>query len=74
LVICLEGDDLGSVARGMGTSSDLFDEWFRERVREIHGIDLASPAPLLEQVLTTRPDHAVTRTRVVPIPSKRGEA
>src|SRR5436190_1659363 len=50
-VICLEADDLGAVGRGMGTSSDPFDEWFRERVRDIHGIDLTSPAPYPEQVL-----------------------
>jgi hypothetical protein len=50
-LVCLEANDLGSVARGMGTSSDPFDEWFRERVRDIHGIDLASPAPYPEQVL-----------------------
>jgi len=50
-VICVESDDLASAAQGMGTSSEPFDEWFRERVRDIHGIDLASPAPLPEQVL-----------------------
>jgi hypothetical protein len=50
-VICVEADDPRSAARGMGTSSDPFDVWFRERVRDIHGIDLASPAPLPEQVL-----------------------
>ena len=33
-VICLEANDLGSAAQGMGASSDPFDVWFRERVRE----------------------------------------
>lgn len=50
-VICLEADDPGSAMQGMGTSSDPFDEWFRERVRDIHGVDLASPPPPPEQVL-----------------------
>jgi hypothetical protein len=50
-VICLEADDPGSAMQGMGTSSDPFDEWFRERVRDIHGFDLASPPPPPEQVL-----------------------
>ena len=50
-VICLEADDPGFAMQGMGTSSDPFDEWFRERVRDIHGVDLASPPPPPEQVL-----------------------
>ena len=50
-VIYLEADDPGSAALGMGTSSDPFDAWFRERVQEIHGFDLASPPPPPEQVL-----------------------
>ena len=50
-VLCLEADDPGFAMQGMGTSSDPFDEWFRERVRDIHGVDLASPPPPPEQVL-----------------------
>jgi hypothetical protein len=50
-VIYLEADDPGAATQGMGTSTDPFDEWFRERVREIHGFDLASPPPPSEQVL-----------------------
>jgi hypothetical protein len=33
----------------MGTSSDPFDERFRERVRDIHGFDLASLRPHNEE-------------------------
>jgi hypothetical protein len=50
-VICLEADDPGSAMQGMGTSSDPFDEWFRGRVLDIHGVDLASPSTPPEPVL-----------------------
>ena len=43
-VICLEADDPGFAMLGMGTSSDPFDEWFRERVRDIHGIRSREPS------------------------------
>ena len=37
-----------------GGSNDPFDRWFRERVKEIHGVDLAeaSPLPPPEHVLS----------------------
>jgi hypothetical protein len=41
--------------QGMGSSTDSFDEWFRARVLDIHGFDLANPpGPPPEQVLDYR--------------------
>ena len=39
----------------MGSSGDPFDQWFREQIKEVHGIDIASdPPPQSEQVLDVR--------------------
>jgi hypothetical protein len=50
-VVCLEADDLGTAMQGIGSSQEPFDVWFRERMQEIHGIDLSEPAPPPVQVL-----------------------
>ena len=49
-VVYLEANDIGSAMMGIATSQEPFDVWFRERMNEIHGIDLAEPAPPPEQV------------------------
>jgi hypothetical protein len=35
----------------MGSSEEPFDSWFRERVSDIHGLDLTQPMPAPVQVL-----------------------
>jgi hypothetical protein len=46
--VYLEADDVGAAMMGIATSQEPFDVWFRERTQEIHGIDLAEPAPPAE--------------------------
>lgn len=54
-VVYIEADDPASAMQGMGSSTDSFDEWFRARVLDIHGFDLANPSgPPPEQVLDYR--------------------
>jgi hypothetical protein len=36
---------------GIASSQEPFDVWFRERMQEVHGVDLAEPAPPPKQVL-----------------------
>ena len=50
-VVHLEADDLGTAMQGIASSQEPFDVWFRERMGEIHGVDLAEPAPPPKQVL-----------------------
>ena len=50
-VVYLEADDIGKAMQGMASSEEPFDVWFRERIEEIHGVDLAEPAPQPQQVL-----------------------
>ncbi len=50
-VVYIEADDPGAALAGMGSSEEPFDSWFRERVSDIHGIDLTQPMPAPVQVL-----------------------
>jgi hypothetical protein len=53
-VIHLEADDLDAAGKGMATSDDPFDRWFREHVRDVHGIAVEDGFPSVEQVLDYR--------------------
>ena len=44
-VVYLEAQDIPRVFEGMGSSQEPFDVWFREQVKDIHGLDLAQPLP-----------------------------
>jgi hypothetical protein len=37
-VVYLEADDLAAAFTMLGTSAEPFDRWFREHVRQVHGI------------------------------------
>lgn len=51
VVIYVDADDIVAALRGMGDSAEPFDTWFRATVKEVHGFDLAKPAPPAEQVV-----------------------
>lgn len=53
-VVYMEADDLQAAFQGLGSSEDAHDVWFREFLREVHGIDLAQGFPPLEQTLDFR--------------------
>jgi hypothetical protein len=53
-VIYLEADDLRAAFAGLGSSEEPFDVWFREVLRDVHGIDLAQGFPPPEQTLDYR--------------------
>ena len=44
-VIYFEGPGAESVMPGVGSSTDAFDVWFREGIKDIHGIDMTQPPP-----------------------------
>ena len=44
-VVYLEADDLQAAFAGIGSSQEPFDNWFRDLIREVHGIDLAQGFP-----------------------------
>ncbi len=44
-VVYMEVEDPPAAMQGIATSDEAFDQWFRERVKDVHGIDIASDAP-----------------------------
>jgi hypothetical protein len=50
-VVYLEADDIGAALTTLGTSEEPFDRWFREHVRQVHGIALARGFTAPELVL-----------------------
>ena len=44
-VVHVQGPNAESMMPIMGASTDPFDIWFREKVHEIHGIDMTQPPP-----------------------------
>jgi hypothetical protein len=53
-VVYIEADDLHAAFAGLGSSQDPFDVWFREQVRDVHGINLEDGFPPPEQILDFR--------------------
>jgi hypothetical protein len=50
-VVYLEADDLAAAFTVLGTSAEPFDRWFRDHVRQVHGIALDDGFPAPELVL-----------------------
>ena len=44
-VVYLEADDVPAAMQDITTSDEPFQRWFRERVLDVHGMDLTSQAP-----------------------------
>jgi hypothetical protein len=53
VIVHFECSDVAAVFAGIGSSNDEFDVWFKGRVLEICGVDLAAPSddPLPEVIL-----------------------
>src|SRR5688500_6212043 len=50
-VVYWEADDVGAALTGMATSDDPFDKWYREHIREVHGLNVEDGFPPPEQVM-----------------------
>ncbi|HCU94324.1 MAG TPA: hypothetical protein DHU96_17050 [Actinobacteria bacterium] len=57
-VVYMEADDLGAALATIGGSSEPFDRWFRDHVRQVHGIRLEEGFPPPELILDFRADAA----------------
>ncbi len=47
-VVYLEGDNPAQMMQGIAQSNDPFDQWFKQQVQEIHGLDMSQPMPANE--------------------------
>ena len=45
VVVRFESGDVEGAFAGLAESNDPFDVWFRQRVREVSGVDLSAPMP-----------------------------
>ena len=55
-IVLIEADDIEAAVQGMASSDDPFDGWYRDSIKEVHGIDIASdPPPQSEQLFDSRP-------------------
>jgi hypothetical protein len=50
-VVFMEADDLAAAFKTIGTSDEPFDRWFRDHIREVHGVALEDGFPPPEQIL-----------------------
>lgn len=53
-IVYWEADDVEAALKGMAISDDPFDQWFRDHVREVHGINVEDGFPPPEQVMDFR--------------------
>jgi hypothetical protein len=53
-VVVVEAPDIEAAMGAMATSDEPFDKWFREHIKNVHGMDLTEGFPPPEQVLDYR--------------------
>lgn len=49
-VVYIEGDDPETAVAQFGSSDDSFNTWFREQMKEVHGVDISQGAPRATKV------------------------
>ena len=56
-VVYWEGDDMDANMGVLSASNDPFDVWFKDNIKDIHGIDVTTPppGPLSELQIEARP-------------------
>ncbi|MDQ3640321.1 MAG: hypothetical protein M3450_02325 [Actinomycetota bacterium] len=54
VVVYMESDDLDAAFKTVASSEEPFDRWFRDHVREVHGIALEDGFAPPEQILDFR--------------------
>jgi hypothetical protein len=52
--VAVEAPDLQAAMGSLATSEDQFDRWFREHIKDVHGLDLTEGFLPPEQVLDFR--------------------
>jgi hypothetical protein len=63
VIVTLEGDDPARSFGQMVSATDEFTTWFLERVKAVHGVDLAVPMPGSPSELVVDSDRAAVLAR-----------
>ena len=45
VVVFFEGPNPGAVMASLGSSTNEFEKWFAQNIKELHGIDASQPPP-----------------------------
>jgi hypothetical protein len=45
VIVYFEAPDIPRVFEGLASSQEPYDVWFREQVKDIHGVDFSRPLP-----------------------------
>jgi hypothetical protein len=51
MVVYIEADDINRALQVVATSDEPFDRWFRDEVRDVHGVSLEQGFPPPERIL-----------------------
>ena len=54
VVVLIEAEDVGAAMGALATSQEPHDVWFREHIKDTHGMDMSEGFPPPEQVLDFR--------------------
>ena len=44
-IVFIEGDNVAESMKKMAESDDPFDAWFRDHIKDVHGMDVTEPRP-----------------------------
>lgn len=55
-VVYIEADDPAAALGEFGSSDEPFNAWFRDQMKEVHGIDISEPGPPQEKVFDSTTD------------------
>jgi hypothetical protein len=53
-VVVIEADDIPTAMGTMASSAEPFDQWFRDHIMDVHGMDITEESAPPEQVLDFR--------------------
>jgi hypothetical protein len=53
-VVVIEAPDIQQAMGAVATSQESFDSWFREHIKDVHGMDMAEGFPPPEQIIDFR--------------------
>jgi hypothetical protein len=53
-VVYVEADDPAAALGEFGSSDEPFNSWFRDQMKEVHGIDISEPGPPAEKVFDAK--------------------
>jgi hypothetical protein len=53
-VVYVEADDPAAALSEFGSSDEPFNRWFRDQMKEVHGVDISDPGPPAEKVFDSK--------------------